>query len=190
MAAVALLLVPAAALRPSGLRGQVGRRAAIGQLGAAGLCLGSPLALPPALALDQSEISSVVPMATLVAGLASAPARDVVITGANSGVGLAGAKLLTAAGHRVVLACRTQAKADAAAAACEEYARANGRRGGGSASGAECDLASLASVRAFAAGIKDRPLDSLVLNAGLVGFALGLVGSVFGREWRNAGVGR
>ena len=43
--------------------------------------------------------------------------RIALITGANSGVGLAGAKLLTAAGHKVTLACRTQAKADAAAAA-------------------------------------------------------------------------
>jgi protochlorophyllide reductase len=167
----ALLLVPAAALRPAGLRGQFGRRAAIGQLGAVGFCLNSPSVVRPALAFDETEISLIVPAATLIAGLAAAPARDVVITGANSGVGLAGAKLLTAAGHRVLLACRTQAKADAAAAACEEYASANGRRAGGSARGAECNLASLASVRAFAAGIKDRPLDSLVLNAGLVRLA-------------------
>jgi len=94
---------------------------------------------------------------------------------------MAAAKLLTAAGHHVTLACRTQAKADAAAAACMEYAASSsdagpatgkagfyaGRRAGGVAVGAECDLSSLASVRAFAESVKGKPLDILSLNAGL-----------------------
>ena len=122
----------------------------------------------------------IVPQSELLAKLASAPVRNIVITGANSGVGFAGAKILTAAGHHVTLACRTQAKADAAAKACLAYAASsadNGpatgapgfygeRRAGGTAVGAECDLTSLASIKAFAAAQKE-PIDSLVLNAGL-----------------------
>ena len=107
------------------------------------------------------------PQASLVAALATAPARTVVITGANSGVGLAGSKLLVAAGHRVILACRNQAKAEAACATCTEFASARATRAGGSARPATCDLSSLESVRAFAASIKGAPLDMLVCNAGL-----------------------
>ena len=88
------------------------------QLGALGL-LGSTLPLSPA---EAEELELVVSQAQLLANLASAPTRNIIITGANSGVGLAGAKLLTAAGHSVTLACRTQAKADAAADACNAYA--------------------------------------------------------------------
>ena len=63
----------------------------------------------PALAAEAAvDVKYVLPLAELLADLASSPPRDVVITGANSGVGLAGAKLLTAAGHRVLCACRTQ----------------------------------------------------------------------------------
>lgn len=91
-------------------------------------------------------------LATLLASLATAPARNVVVTGANSGVGLAGAKILTASGHRVTLACRTLAKAESAAAACEAFAKERdgtgaGYREGGTAAAAECDLADLESVR-------------------------------------------
>ena len=80
----------------------------------------------------------------------------------------------------MTLACRTQAKADAAAAACMSFAASASavgpagqpdfyaaRRAGGMATGAACDLASLASVRAFAASQAGKPLDTLVLNAGI-----------------------
>lgn len=139
----------------------------------------------PAFAEYGSDVAGglelIVPQAELLANLASVPARSVIITGANSGVGLAAAKLLTAAGHRVTLACRTQAKADAAAEACMAYAASKGdagpatgkagfyagRRPGGEAVGAECDLSSFASVRAFVESVKGKPLDVLALNAGL-----------------------
>jgi NAD(P)H-hydrate repair Nnr-like enzyme with NAD(P)H-hydrate epimerase domain len=62
--------------------------------------------------------------AALEAGLATAPVRRVCVTGANSGVGLNGASRLLAAGHHVTLLCRTQAKADGAAAACQQFADA------------------------------------------------------------------
>eukprot|EP00316_Scyphosphaera_apsteinii_P012273 CAMPEP_0119324634 /NCGR_PEP_ID=MMETSP1333-20130426/63785_1 /TAXON_ID=418940 /ORGANISM="Scyphosphaera apsteinii, Strain RCC1455" /LENGTH=406 /DNA_ID=CAMNT_0007332399 /DNA_START=32 /DNA_END=1249 /DNA_ORIENTATION=+ len=128
---------------------------------------------PFELTIQQSE---------LLANLASAPVRNIIVTGSSSGVGLAGAKLLTAAGHKVILACRTQAKADMAAKACMEYASNAGagegpatgtpgfysmRRSGGLATGAECDLSSLRSVRAFAKGMEGKPLDTLVMNAGV-----------------------
>lgn len=149
--------------------GQIDRRQA---LAGVGFAAAAPVLKPRSTSADEAyEI--VIPQKTLLAGLATAPVRHVIVTGANSGVGLAGAKLLTAAGHRVTLACRTQAKADAAAAKCMEYAASPGnsffssRRPGGVAAGAECDLASLASVRAFASSVKDSKVDTLVLNAGL-----------------------
>lgn len=76
--------------------------------------------------------------------------------------------MLTAAGHHVILACRTEKKADTAAQACVDYALSGGAtRPGGTAKGMECDLANLSSIRAFAKRLKGKPLDSLVLNAGL-----------------------
>ncbi|KAL3897770.1 MAG: hypothetical protein SGPRY_012977 [Prymnesium sp.] len=121
----------------------------------------------PALATDSPSIEKTIPAAQLTAALATCPPRQIVITGSNSGVGLAGAKLLTAAGHQVVCACRTLAKAEAAAGECEAYAQAHAQRSGGVARGAECDLASLASVRSFASSLKQAQVDTLVLNAGL-----------------------
>jgi len=125
------------------------------------------------------DFEVVIQQQTLLAGLSSAPVRTVIITGANSGVGLAGAKLLTAAGHRVILACRTKAKAEIAVQKCMEYAVTSSstdkffsyRRECGSAIAAECNLASLASIQAFAnsmlVGEGNNNIDTLVLNAGL-----------------------
>ena len=127
---------------------------------------------------DVTTFERVIPQSDFLAQIATGPVRTIVVTGANSGVGLAGAKFLVAAGHRVILACRTQAKADAAAHACYEYAEnsagdATTRREGGLAIGAECDLASLHSIRTFAqariaeATASGNGIDTLVLNAGL-----------------------
>jgi NAD(P)-dependent dehydrogenase (short-subunit alcohol dehydrogenase family) len=86
------------------------------------------------------------------------------VTGANSGIGLIAARELARAGAHVILACRDVAKGDAAA-----------RDIGGAVSGAdvevgELDLASLASVRAFAEGFraKGTGLDLLINNAGVM----------------------
>ena len=168
LALIALVTAPAlntALNTPAGLS----RRQAVKLAPAAAAAAAAATNLPggPAIAADASDIELVVPMATLTAKLATAAPRDIIITGANSGVGLAGAKILTAAGHRVTCACRTQAKADAAATACMEWAGAHAGRTGGTARGAECDLASLQSIRRFAESCKGASLDSLVLNAGL-----------------------
>ncbi len=79
-----------------------------------------------------------------------------IVTGANSGIGLAAATELARAGARVVLAVRTTAKGDAAAAAMP-----------GSTEVRRLDLASLDSVREFAAAWEG-PIDVLINNAGVM----------------------
>ena len=76
--------------------------------------------------------------------------RNVIITGANSGIGRAAARAFAGAGARVVLAVRSTDKGEAAAAAMP-----------GETEVRRLDLASLASVREFAAGLgrRDRPAD-------------------------------
>jgi NAD(P)-dependent dehydrogenase (short-subunit alcohol dehydrogenase family) len=82
--------------------------------------------------------------------------RTVIVTGANSGIGQAAATALAAAGARLILAVRDTAKGDAAAAQMT-----------GSPEVRALDLASLASVRAFASGW-DGPIDVLINNAGIM----------------------
>ncbi len=90
--------------------------------------------------------------------------RTVVITGANSGIGLEAAKVLAAHGARVVLAGRDRGRTVRAA---EEVTAA---AAGEQAETAELDLASLESVRAAAADIRGRfpRLDLLINNAGIM----------------------
>ena len=104
--------------------------------------------------------------------------RLAVITGANSGLGLAAARELARAGAHVVMACRNVEKGRAAA---ESVA--------GSAEVRALDLADLASVRAFADGI-EAPVDLLINNAGVMapprrltrdGFEIQLGTNPFGR---------
>jgi len=83
--------------------------------------------------------------------------RTVVVTGASSGLGAITARELARAGAHVVLAVRDVAKGEGVAAPFE-----------GSWEVRELDLASLASVRAFAAGWSG-PLDVLINNAGIMG---------------------
>jgi len=88
----------------------------------------------------------------------------VVVTGANSGTGKEAATRLARAGAHVVLAVRTLAKGEQAAAeivAADPAAHVEVRR---------VDLADLASVRAFADGLiaDGTPLDLLVNNAGVM----------------------
>src|SRR3954451_20323187 len=87
--------------------------------------------------------------------------RIAVVTGANSGLGLETARELARAGASVVLACRNTAKGESAAAGIT--AEVPGAR----IEVAELDLASLASVRAFAKRFRGEhaALDLLVNNA-------------------------
>jgi NAD(P)-dependent dehydrogenase (short-subunit alcohol dehydrogenase family) len=82
--------------------------------------------------------------------------RTIVVTGANSGIGLTAAQALGRAGARVVLAVRDRAKGERAAATVP-----------GAAEVRPLDLSDLASVHAFAEAW-DGDLDVLVNNAGVM----------------------
>jgi NAD(P)-dependent dehydrogenase (short-subunit alcohol dehydrogenase family) len=82
--------------------------------------------------------------------------RTVIVTGANSGIGRAAARALAGAGARVVLAVRDTAKGQTAAAAM-----------GGATDVRRLDLASLASIREFAAAWEGQ-VDLLINNAGVM----------------------
>ena len=86
------------------------------------------------------------------------PPRHIVLTGGSSGIGLAAATQLLAAGHRLTVLCRDAATADRLR-----------QRLRGSLSPVIADLADLASVQACAEALlhAGEPIDSLVLNAGL-----------------------
>ena len=88
--------------------------------------------------------------------------RVYIVTGANSGTGLATSQQLVRQGAHVVGACR---RVSAGETAFAEFASLPG-----AAEIMQLDLASLASVRAFAADFlgKHQRLDGLVNNAGLV----------------------
>ena len=84
--------------------------------------------------------------------------RRAVVTGGNSGLGLETVRALAAHGAEVILAARDPARGAAAARALEGRIEVR-----------TLDLASLASVEAFATGLDDgRPLDILVNNAGVM----------------------
>jgi protochlorophyllide reductase len=89
--------------------------------------------------------------------------RTALITGANSGLGLESVRALAQRGARVVLACRSLAKAEAA---CRELAA----EGGGELIPLELNLADLASVRHGAAQVAERfgAIDLLINNAGVM----------------------
>jgi protochlorophyllide reductase len=87
---------------------------------------------------------------------------NIVITGANSGIGFEACKRLAALGHTIVLACRTKEKAQEAIRRLPP---------GSSSIAAECDLANSKSIEQF---VKQLPtllgngkIDRLCLNAGL-----------------------
>jgi NAD(P)-dependent dehydrogenase (short-subunit alcohol dehydrogenase family) len=99
--------------------------------------------------------------------------RTAVITGGNTGLGYACARALLAATAdppwHVVLACRNEERARAAVTHLTETAGTSGR-----AEAISLDLASLNSIRAFAAALAGRlgtgalpPLRGLVCNAGV-----------------------
>ncbi len=84
------------------------------------------------------------------------PGCRVIITGANSGIGLAAAQILGSAGAEVTLAVRNVEKGHAAAAQIPGETQVR-----------QLDLASLASIREFAAGWRDE-VNILINNAGVM----------------------
>eukprot|EP00629_Pelagomonadales_sp_RCC1024_P017814 CAMPEP_0119269676 /NCGR_PEP_ID=MMETSP1329-20130426/6989_1 /TAXON_ID=114041 /ORGANISM="Genus nov. species nov., Strain RCC1024" /LENGTH=317 /DNA_ID=CAMNT_0007269677 /DNA_START=273 /DNA_END=1222 /DNA_ORIENTATION=- len=90
----------------------------------------------------------------LVAAVPRAAGLKIAITGSSQGIGLDAAKRLLADGHEIYHGCRSAARAEAAVA------------GAGGGVPLVCDLASLASVRGFAAALPE-DLDVLCLNAGI-----------------------
>lgn len=101
-----------------------------------------------------------------------------VVTGANSGIGFHTAVELVRHGCHVVMACRDAGRAAEALARLEAAVRGRAEAGmtaepRGTAEVRELDLADLASVRRFAAGLVEGPdrvqrLDLLVNNAGVM----------------------
>ncbi len=90
--------------------------------------------------------------------------KTVIITGANSGIGLEAAVGLAAQHANVVLACRNPDKGEAARVAIVR------RAGAGTVAVMQLDLASLDSIRSFAKEALDRfpRIDVLLNNAGIV----------------------
>jgi NAD(P)-dependent dehydrogenase (short-subunit alcohol dehydrogenase family) len=87
--------------------------------------------------------------------------RTVLITGANSGLGLRSAKVFAGMGARVLMGCRNAERGRAAVAQV-----------GSRAEFVELDLSDLASVRKAAADVRERTgdkLDVLMNNAGVMG---------------------
>lgn len=93
--------------------------------------------------------------------------RIVIVTGANSGMGLASTVQLARKGAHVVMACRS---AERGAQALAEARRLSQGEGAGDIEIMLCDLGSLASIRSFAEqfAAKYARLDVLVNNAGVV----------------------
>jgi NAD(P)-dependent dehydrogenase (short-subunit alcohol dehydrogenase family) len=104
------------------------------------------------------------------ADVADQRGRIVVITGANSGLGAEATRVLAGRGARVIAACRD---VDRASAFADTVA--------GEVEVRHLDLAELASVRAFAAGI-DTDIDVLINSAGVMAVARGRTADGFERH--------
>jgi NAD(P)-dependent dehydrogenase (short-subunit alcohol dehydrogenase family) len=91
------------------------------------------------------------------------PSRLAVITGATGGVGLEIAKGLARGGYGIVLGARSDRRGTEAVMAIRSVATHPD-----SIRQSPLDLASLASVAAFASALPEAPIDRLVLNAGVM----------------------
>mmetsp|Transcript_38191 Transcript_38191/g.92129 ORF Transcript_38191/g.92129 Transcript_38191/m.92129 type:complete len:380 (+) Transcript_38191:28-1167(+) len=136
---------------------------------------GTDAAALSALLLSSSSIS---PLPANAVTYDDSKKKRILITGSNSGIGLDAAQRMATRGHDIVLACRTLAKANAAA----DKIRTNIANDSDDAIDAntllkslkltpmECDLADLASVDAFVKNLKNsggKQFDAVCYNAGL-----------------------
>lgn len=96
------------------------------------------------------------------ANLPDLTGKTAIVTGASGGIGLITARELARAGAHVVLAVRTVAKGETAAASIAASGITTG-----STEVRELDVSSLASIRAFAAGWSG-PVNILINNAGIM----------------------
>lgn len=88
--------------------------------------------------------------------------KNVIITGANSGIGYESAKALAKVGAHVILACRSESKAKEAMAKIKsEVPKASLEFGA-------LDLASFRSIENFVKNLKVDQIDLLVNNAGVI----------------------
>lgn len=90
--------------------------------------------------------------------------KNIIITGASSGIGLSAARMLAMKGGHVVMACRNLKKAQPLADAINEDAAV----AGGKATVLRLDTTDLDSIDAFAKDLNVSRLDSLILNAGIM----------------------
>jgi NAD(P)-dependent dehydrogenase (short-subunit alcohol dehydrogenase family) len=91
------------------------------------------------------------------------PRSLAVITGATAGVGLEIAKGLARAGYDIIVGARSERRGAEAVSVIRSVATHPA-----SIQQSPLDLASLASVAAFASALPDAPIDRLVLNAGVM----------------------
>lgn len=97
--------------------------------------------------------------------LADQTGKTFVVTGANSGIGFQSSKRLVKAGANLIMLCRNEDKANAAAQELRQNAS-----GSSSVETIQMDLASLSSVRAAAASVLETApkIDALINNAGIM----------------------
>jgi NAD(P)-dependent dehydrogenase (short-subunit alcohol dehydrogenase family) len=93
-----------------------------------------------------------------------------IVTGANSGLGLETTRALARKGAKVILACRSRSKAEAAITELTADGIARELLEFGA-----CDLSSLASIRAFAEAVRSEhaQVDLLINNAGVMALPYG-----------------
>lgn len=97
--------------------------------------------------------------------LPDASGREIVITGASTGLGLAAAKMCAGAGASVTLVSRDHERGEHAAREVQSVAT-----GGSKVTFEQCDMADLAAVRRLTTVLESRlpRLDALILNAGVL----------------------
>jgi NAD(P)-dependent dehydrogenase (short-subunit alcohol dehydrogenase family) len=105
--------------------------------------------------------------------------KVIIVTGGNSGIGYEAALELARKGGRTILACRSVAKAQAALSQIKLHVP------NAAAEIMQLDLASLASIRAFAAAFNARydRLDLLINNAGIMMVPYGKTDDGFERQF-------